>query len=484
MAAASVGCTAVRQDSLPPLPEAEVTAAPQTSEATAVPEAQPEATEEPQTEAEPEAGTAQIAVGSILVFGAYEQDADPENGLEPVEWIVLERDGDTLLLVSRLALDAQPYDLAGDDATWETSSLRAWLNEDFLEAAFLPEEQDCILTSDVPADKNPEEDTDPGNATQDRLFLLSTQEAGRFFPTEGDRYCGVTAYAHAIGSGFSQDGTCQWWLRTPGNGQSYASFCGYFGSFDHKGKSLDHDDFGIRPALRASISALEGVMEMQNGQRTAHEPTPTMELEALKSAETGSVIVFGSYEQDGDRENGTEPIEWIVLERDGTKLLLLSRYTLDAHLYDGSFSTSVSWEGSSLRGWLNHCFYAKAFAPEERQRILTSLSSPHENVSYPDTDQGMPVQDKFFVLSAVEAGQYLHSDAERDCRPTSYARSRAERSGIDKDTTLPWWLRTLGLNMGSPVIVRGNGGTVNDKGTWPWDHNPMVRPAILIDAGA
>ena len=35
----------------------------------------------------------------------------------------------------------------------------------------------------------------------------------------------------------------------------------------------------------------------------------------LAAAKPGDIIQFGSYEQDGNKENGTEDIEWIVLEK-------------------------------------------------------------------------------------------------------------------------------------------------------------------------
>ena len=48
-------------------------------------------------------------VGSMITLGHYEQDNDLTNGQEPIEWRVLNIEGDTVLLVSRYALDAQPY---------------------------------------------------------------------------------------------------------------------------------------------------------------------------------------------------------------------------------------------------------------------------------------------------------------------------------------------------------------------------------------
>ena len=112
-------------------------------------------------------------VGDILVLGSLEMDGY-YNGGEALEWLVLEKEGTRLLLVSRYALSFRPFrDETSEGETWETCSLRAWLNGEFLESAFSEKEQAMILPAAVSADKNPFYDSDPGNPTEDRVFLLS-----------------------------------------------------------------------------------------------------------------------------------------------------------------------------------------------------------------------------------------------------------------------------------------------------------------------
>ncbi len=89
-------------------------------------------------------------VGSIITFGAYEQDNDLTNGKEPIEWIVLDVDKKTnrALVISRYGLDARAYHSGDWDTqypTWEKSEIREWLNNDFLSAAFTAEEQKGIV---------------------------------------------------------------------------------------------------------------------------------------------------------------------------------------------------------------------------------------------------------------------------------------------------------------------------------------------------
>lgn len=80
-----------------------------------------------------------------VLFGSYEQDGDAANGKEPIEWLVLARDGDKALLLSKYALDHQSfmpfYEPVTEPFTWESCSLRQWLNSTFLNAAFSAEEQ-------------------------------------------------------------------------------------------------------------------------------------------------------------------------------------------------------------------------------------------------------------------------------------------------------------------------------------------------------
>ena len=80
-------------------------------------------------------------VGETITFGRYEQDSDPENGPEPIEWLVLASQGDRVLAVSLYALDCRQYHESFTEVTWETCTLRGWLNDEFLNTAFSYEEK-------------------------------------------------------------------------------------------------------------------------------------------------------------------------------------------------------------------------------------------------------------------------------------------------------------------------------------------------------
>lgn len=116
-------------------------------------------------------------VGDYIEFGTYEQDNDASNGKEAIEWLVLETQDDKILILSKYGLDCKAYNVDWEDITWETCTLRKWLNEEFINEAFTESEKLLIPTVTVSADRNPGYDTNPGNPTKDKVFLLSIDEA-------------------------------------------------------------------------------------------------------------------------------------------------------------------------------------------------------------------------------------------------------------------------------------------------------------------
>jgi tetratricopeptide (TPR) repeat protein len=194
-------------------------------------------------------------VGDYIYFGTYEQDNDTSNGKEDIEWLVLAKEDNKVLVISRYALDCRQYNTEYEDITWETCTLRAWLNGTFLTEAFSEEDQSIIQTTKVSADKNPDYSTDPGNATKDKIFLLSINEAEKYFASDEARMCVPTAYAIANGAwtsgSYNVDGeaTCWWWLRSPGHRQNNAAYVRNDGGVYSYGSYVNVDRGCVRPAL-------------------------------------------------------------------------------------------------------------------------------------------------------------------------------------------------------------------------------------------
>ena len=193
-------------------------------------------------------------VGDYVFFGAYEQDNNTLNGKEVVEWLVLEvKDGKTLV-ISKYALDCKQYNTSDTDVTWETCTLRKWLNNDFLGAAFSADEKAMIPTVTVSADKNPVFSTNPGNTTQDQVFLLSMTEANKYFSSDSAKLCKPTDYAVANGAWENDSDNCWWWLRSPGHLQNLAAFVFSGGSVGESGSNVDRDDCAVRPVMWIDLS--------------------------------------------------------------------------------------------------------------------------------------------------------------------------------------------------------------------------------------
>ena len=184
-----------------------------------------------------------------IIFGAYEQDNKTSNGKEDIEWLVLEVKDGKALVISKYALDHKPYNTSETDVTWETCTLRKWLNNDFINAAFSAEEKAMIPTVTVSADKNPKYDTNPGNATQDQVFLLSITDVNKYFSSGGARQCKPTNFAVANGAYKCDNGNCSWLLRSPGHNQDIAAEVTDDGYVFVFGSSCGNALCGVRPAL-------------------------------------------------------------------------------------------------------------------------------------------------------------------------------------------------------------------------------------------
>ena len=198
-----------------------------------------------------------VEVGGYVKLGNYAQwTYEPE----PIEWLVLDIKDGKALLISKYELDCKKYHDWYVDVTWETCSLRRWLNNDFYNEAFSGADKKLISLTDVPADANPEHSTSPGNATQDYLFLLSISEANTYFSSEKSRCCQPTWFAATQGASYakSNKNRGQWWLRTPGHRQDFATYVGSGGNISEAGNGVtgsakNTSSTGVRPAMWIEI---------------------------------------------------------------------------------------------------------------------------------------------------------------------------------------------------------------------------------------
>lgn len=194
-----------------------------------------------------------ITVGSTIKFGAYEQDGNPFNGKEEIEWIVLKvEEGNKALLLSKYVLDTQLYHDQDEDITWENCSLRAWLNEDFLHAAFGGSEIQLLLREEVQPHINKKYPrVERGNPTYDSVFLLSWSELDAYLREETSdfREASATSYSKFFGA---------WLLRTPGYREDHVAYVNSDGLVEEIGTGVNDDFYnGIRPAIWINLSEVQ-----------------------------------------------------------------------------------------------------------------------------------------------------------------------------------------------------------------------------------
>lgn len=151
-----------------------------------------------------------LSDGDIIHFGTYND--------KPIAWKILKTESDKMLLLAEKPITQKPFTDDIKKVTWETSSLRTWLNEEFINS-FSTEQQNQILATDT-------------GSTDDKIFLLSVNEIIKLdetvrFKTEEE-----------------------WWTRTSAeNGIKYMTAKGWLIS---KGDQVVRDK-GVRPAIWISL---------------------------------------------------------------------------------------------------------------------------------------------------------------------------------------------------------------------------------------
>lgn len=196
-------------------------------------------------------------VGDCICLGKYEQDNDLSDGAEPIEWLILAKENNRFLLVSKYALDNVPFNKDSQNGTWSRSSIQRWLNEKFFLSAFSAVEQSMIRLTDSSSEMTTSCDADSHKSTNSRVFLLSLDEVQRYFRNSDERQCKPTAYAASKGAGAENSG-CGWWLRSHGYFDSAATRVLADGRLNFIGQPAERDS-AVRPAIWIEYNEPESV---------------------------------------------------------------------------------------------------------------------------------------------------------------------------------------------------------------------------------
>lgn len=149
--------------------------------------------------------------------------AEARNCFSPIQWIVLFQSETSKLLLSKYAIGGNKFNENDENVTWETCTLRKFLNQIFFEQAFNEYEKNLIVTSDVGPTANPMFDTPQGSSTRDKVMIPSLKEMKQFENNLEIIVCKTTPFSDACNVlvNTTDKGTpyydgCVWWLRTSG----------------------------------------------------------------------------------------------------------------------------------------------------------------------------------------------------------------------------------------------------------------------------
>jgi len=204
--------------------------------------------------------TGRYSTGTVITFGHFEQDNNTTNGTEDIEWVVIKSENDKALMLSKYALEVLPYNNELESVSWESCSLRSWLNKDFINLAFTEEESKAIITTTVnntASHGNSEWKIDGGNNTKDKVFLLSYTEAYEYF-INATRRCEPSLYCRdrEAFTGMNFPGEyCSWWLRSPGKSLKGASIVGIDGVMTSG--YVNSSNQSVRPAVWVDLNLIQ-----------------------------------------------------------------------------------------------------------------------------------------------------------------------------------------------------------------------------------
>lgn len=344
----------------------------------------------------------------------------------PILWRVLSTNDDAsdVLLITEQVIVFAPYMNESQQCTWETSTIRSWLNgygsdensaktdythDNFIDTAFSKEEQSALLNTKVhtePLEVNISTlapDIQGGNDTTDKLYLPSwedsTNETYGFsddISYDQSRLAGKTK--RCLSDPYVPDaqgiGNASYALRNPGIDNGWNAFCDEFGALNSYGNPCNSNQ-GIRPMLHINLKELkdgngESLWAMASKVTSALERTTEVSksVPSNPSYENGcseyDIVTFGSYYQEDTNQDGVIdtqdeklPIKWRVLSQkvgeDSTTYRLISEDILDFQPFHDTKET-VTWEDCSLRQWLNQDFYQTAFNAMEQNAISSTLN--------------------------------------------------------------------------------------------------------------
>lgn len=381
-----------------------------------------------------------------VYFGKCWQDDTDGDGIagesdekELIKWNVVNVEGDEAVLVSDCILDWKPYNETVKYVTWETCSLRKWLNEEFFVNAFSEEEQNAICESKVALE---------GKNVTDKVYIDSVNEINQDLGKEetgyNKFYCReASAYAQEKGA----DRYPSWFYRTTGKaGINSLNIADYAGGME---ENVVSSYSGIRPVIRIKLSS--------NLWKIAEEAEDEVVTEVDRDS-----LYFG-------KDSNGKKIKWQVLDVEGNTAFIITEGLIGQLEYAYEQFRDVRWEDSFLRDWLNNVFLEETFTQEEQKAIIETevideanpycTAVPRKTIEPGTTPKpwvDKVTNDKIYLLSLQEAEEKSYGFDHW------FKKSVVRKAVNNAQDTGEWWLRTMGEYTDNAVVVSENATVCKD----------------------
>jgi len=176
------------------------------------------------------------------------------------DWLVLDEREGKRLIISKIVLEDRAYHEPSGDITWESCTLRKYLNGEFLNT-FSEAEKGKIVKSPIENKGNPWVDANGGDDTEDNVFLLSLEEIVQYFG-DSEVLKEIARTNYYISDEFNNNRAVKntegvassWWLRTPGSraGETI-SVLGGGAIYEADASDNSKCSAGVRPAMWVNI---------------------------------------------------------------------------------------------------------------------------------------------------------------------------------------------------------------------------------------
>lgn len=193
------------------------------------------------------------------------------------------------------------------------------------------------------------------------------------------------------------------------------------------------------------------------------------EVKTISAGKAGDIVTFGRSVTGGLFIK--EPLEWIILEAEGGRYLLVTKQGIAGATYNQTHE-EISWENSDIRQELSESKYTDMFSKKEKKLIRENECG-----------------DMISLLTVSQATELFSDDESRELTVTSAAKaagvnlnslSKVNRWDFKEDKTSWWWLRGDDAPIIKAPIVNCD-GQIEPEGKYVNKPNGAVRPVIIIE---